>query len=115
LSTQKAIRYGELGIQISYEINDNDWTTYNANPENVSLYPDFFTTYCITDVENQEEKIKAVVIIGNKIYESNEITFLNEVDTSKKVLSELNALNIYTDDDTFGNYRIYNLGNSLIR
>lgn len=115
LSTQKAIKYGELGIQISYEINDNDWIIYNSNPENVSLYPDFFTTYCIADVENQEEKIKAVVIIGNKIYESNEITFLNEVDTSKKVLSELNALNIYTDDDTFGNYRIYNLGNSLIR
>ena len=100
----------------AYNILDEDWEIYNKTC--VAGYrrdPGFFSTWMIPDTTLQEEQIKAVLIYKNQPYRSNILVCRNEDEVvSKPTVDAVQALSVNCDDDTFGNYRIYNQGNSLI-
>lgn len=98
-----------------YEIQDFELNNYNSNNEE-KLNPGFFSTWLIPDVLKAEEQIKAIIIHNNNIYRSNNIVRVtNDNDiTSQIVADTTSSLTIEFSDNSSGNYRIYNLGNSLI-
>lgn len=100
----------------SYDIQDEDWKLYNKTcDDGYRREPSFLTSWCIPDVTLQEEQIKAILFYGDKIYRSNILTCTNEDEVvSKPTVDAVQALSINCDDNTYGNYRIYNQGNSLI-
>lgn len=102
----------------SFEIQDQDWLDYNT-AETVDLNPSFFSTWCIPDVTLQEEQIKAIILYNGEVYRSNILICTNKDEVvSKPTVDAVSALQIVCDDSpeepTYGNYRIYNQGNSLI-
>lgn len=100
----------------SYDIQDEDWKLYNKTcDDGYRREPSFLTSWCIPDVTLQEEQIKAILFYGDKIYRSNILICTNEDEVvSKPTVDAVQALSINCDDNTYGNYRIYNQGNSLI-
>lgn len=100
----------------SYDIQDEDWKLYNKTcDDGYRREPGFLASWCIPDVTLQEEQIKAILFYGDKIYRSNILTCTNEDEVvSKPTVDAVQALSINCDDNTYGNYRIYNQGNSLI-
>lgn len=100
-------------------------------------YAEAFQLDFIPDINNQQEKIKAIILynciyqknedgeaitdekgncqINSAIpYHSNEIIFINQVPPENKETQHLkNALNIVVDDGTNGNYLIYGQDNSI--
>lgn len=100
----------------AYNILDEDWEIYNKTcAVGYRRDPGFFSTWMIPDTTLQEEQIKAVLIYKNQPYRSNILVCRNEDEVvSKPTVDAVQALSINCDDDTFGNYRIYNQGNSLI-
>lgn len=75
--------------------------------------PNFSYTF-VPDVEEVEEKVKAVIIYNDKPIYSNIISFINErpVD-NPATLDQINGLNLWCADNSYGNYRIYNIGGYL--
>lgn len=100
----------------NYDIQDEDWKLYNKTcDDGYRREPSFLTSWCIPDVTLQEEQIKAILFYGDKIYRSNILTCTNEDEVvSKPTVDAVQALSINCKDNTYGNYRIYNQGNSLI-
>ena len=100
----------------AYNILDEDWEIYNKTcTVGYRRDPGFFSTWMIPDTTLQEEQIKAVLIYKNQPYRSNILVCRNEDEVvSKPTVDAVQALSVSCDDDTFGNYRIYNQGNSLI-
>ena len=100
----------------AYNILDEDWEIYNKTcTAGYRRDPGFFSTWMIPDTTLQEEQIKAVLIYKNQPYRSNILVCSNEDEVvSKPTVDAVQALSVNCDDDTFGNYRIYNQGNSLI-
>lgn len=82
-------------------------------PEYDYIAPNFSYTF-VPDTEEVEEKVKAVIIYNDKPIYSNIITFVNErpVD-NPATLDQINGLNLWCQDDTYGNYRIYSIGGYL--
>lgn len=82
-------------------------------PEYDYIAPNFSYTF-LPDIEEAEEKIKAVIIYeGNPIY-SNILTFENERPVNNPAtLDQIYGLNLWCADNSYGNYRIYNLGGEL--
>lgn len=105
----------ENGIS-SYQIEDPEWVVHNKTCTQEQVRnPRFFTTHLIPDVTLDQEHIKAVIIYKNQPYYSNTLSFFNDKEVvSKPTVDAVQALSVVCDDDTFGNYRIYNNGNSLI-
>lgn len=99
----------------TYEVLDEEWTTYNLVYPQDQRKPGFFSTWSIPDTTLQEEQIKAIIIYNGKPYRSNTLLFTNEDEVvSKPTVDAVQALSVLCEDNTYGNYRIYNQGNSLI-
>lgn len=82
-------------------------------PEYDYIAPNFSYTF-VPDTKEVEEKVKAVIIYNERPIYSNIITFLNErpVD-NPATLDQINGLNLWCQDDSYGNYRIYSIGGYL--
>lgn len=62
-----------------------------------------------------QEQIKVIILYNGKIYRSNIITFNNEKQVpNDATIDSLNALSIHCEDQTNGNYLIYNQANYLM-
>lgn len=108
-----------LSIQTSDAnvIKDPDWEFYNINNKDVEFfrYPGYFYSWAIPDTTLQQEQYKAIILYNGKPYRSNVITFQNKDEVvSAPTVDAVQALSINCEDGTYGNYRIYNNGNSLL-
>lgn len=98
-------------------IKDPDWEFYNINNKDVEFfrYPGYFYSWAIPDTTLQQEQYKAIILYDGKPYRSNVITFQNKDEVvSAPTVDAVQALSINCEDGTYGNYRIYNNGNSLL-
>lgn len=111
LSVQEVIN-GES----SYSIKDEDWKTHNEASATIDQrYPQFFTTWLIPDTTLQEERIKAIILYNGQPYRSNLLVCENEDEVvNKATVDAVQALSINCEDNTYGNYRIYGQGGSLL-
>lgn len=103
------------------------WTNFGIQKidadGNVSYEPQnntlgFMSNTFVPDYNLVQEQIKAIIIYNNKPYASNILTFTNDEEIVNKptldAIARGSALSIWCDDDTYGNYLIYQLGNRLI-
>lgn len=103
------------------------WTNFGIQKidadGNVSYEPQnntlgFMSNTFVPDYNLVQEQIKAIIIYNNKPYASNILTFTNDEEIVNKptldAIARGSALSIWCDDDTYGNYLIYQLGNKLI-
>jgi hypothetical protein len=101
----------------SLNILDNDWLEYNQSAE-PGLYrtPSKNKTWLIPDITLAEESIKAILtylpkgeLIENEKYLiSNRLDFTNRKEVvSKPTVAAVTALQIYCEDESDGNYQIY--------
>lgn len=104
-----------------YEIKDADWLSYNeiaapaSNPTGIPRNPDYNQTWLLPDITMAEERVKAIIIYNDQPYYSNVLSFTNRREVvSKPTVEAIQALSINCEDNTYGNYLIYNLGGSLI-
>ena len=99
--------YNELYAECLYFYEKTQTPVYDY------VAPNFSYTF-IPDVEEVEEKVKAVIIYDNKPIYSNVITFTNERQVDNPAtLDQINGLNLWCADNSYGNYRIYNIGGYL--
>ena len=100
----------------SYEILDQQWLIENnKNGYEDQRQPGFFSSWLIPDITLQNEQIKAIIIYNGKPYRSNILKCENEREVvNKATVDAVQALSVNCEDNTYGNYRIYNQGNSLI-
>ena len=100
----------------SYLIKDEDWKTHNeASATADKRHPQFFTTWLIPDTTLQEERIKAIILYNGQPYRSNLLVCENEDEVvNKATVDAVQALSINCEDNTYGNYRIYGQGSSLL-
>lgn len=103
-----------------YPIIDNDWLEYNniaADPTNTGglpRYPGFNYTWLIPDITRAEEQIKAILTYDDQAFYSNILSFTNRKEVvSKPTVDAIQALTINCEDDSYGNYLIYDLGGQL--
>lgn len=116
------VYWKDLSKQISidaehtYEILDQQWLIENnKNGQEYQREPGFFSTWLLPDITLQTEQIKAIIIYNGKPYRSNILRCENEREVvNKATVDAVQALSINCADNTYGNYRIYNQGNSLI-
>lgn len=109
----------ELEEETEYEILDSDWIEYNqiaaASTNGVPRQPSFNQTWLMPDVTKSEESVKAILIYDDQPYYSNIITFTNEKEVvSKPTVDAVQALTINCEDDSYGNYMIYNKGGTIV-
>lgn len=103
------------------------WTNFGIQKVdadgNISYEPQnnklgFMSNTFVPDYNLVQEQIKAIIIYNNKPYASNILTFTNDEEIVNKptldAIARGSALSIWCDDDTYGNYLIYQLGNRLI-
>lgn len=99
----------------AYEILDKDWLDYNSISD-LGFYrePGFQSTWLIPDITWATEAIKAVLTYNGQVHFSNILTFTNEREVvSKPTVDAIQALTINCDDETYGNYLIYNVGGTI--
>jgi len=93
--------------------NENNWSVSNLNDNKISGEPNPFNLTIIPDNNLQQERIKVRAKVDGTSRYSTIIEFKNEFEAiSRPTVDAIQALNLL--DDNFGNYRIYNLDNSLI-
>lgn len=74
-----------------------------------------FQETIVPDTTKAKEMFKVVVLYNNVPYRSNVITFENEKEViNQPTVDAMQALSIECNDGTYGNYLIYDEGNSLI-
>lgn len=112
--------------QAIYTIIDKDWKTYNTQSLNGADTPTrnmaYNQAWLLPDTTKNEEKIKAIIQYnGNEtdgygsIVESAQLIFSNVTEVvNKATIDAIQALSINCEDDSFGNYLIYNLGGQII-
>lgn len=100
----------------TYEILDQQWLIENTkNGQEYQREPGFFSSWLLPDITLQNEQVKAIIIYNGKPYRSNILKCENEREVvNKATVDAVQALSINCADSTYGNYRIYNQGNSLI-
>lgn len=99
----------EFGQQSADKYSGVYWKYTNENANNLFEYS------FIPNFNKAEEKIKAIVFYNNKYIPSNVIVFSNEKEVpNQATIDAVSAIGINCEDGTYGNYRIYNLGNSLL-
>lgn len=116
--------YDSKGIIQKYNILDEEWKQYNQSAElGLTRYPSENMTWLIPDITLPTESIKVVVSYledpnnenSRKYITSNVLTFENRKETvSKPTVDAVTALTIHCEDETDGNYLIYNLANELL-
>lgn len=98
----------EFGAPSADEYSGVYWTAIEDNTNN------FYYQLKPRSNKNQEQ-VKVIILYNGKIYRSNIITFNNEKQVpNDATIDSLNALSIYCDDQTNGNYLIYNQANYLM-
>ena len=98
----------EFGAPSADEYSGVYWTTIKDNKNN------FYYQLKPRSNKNQEQ-IKVIILYNGKIYRSNIITFNNEKQVpNDATIDSLNALSIHCEDQTNGNYLIYNQANYLM-
>lgn len=112
--------------QATYTIIDKDWKTYNTQSLNGANTPTrnmaYNQAWLLPDTTREEEKIKVIIQYnGNEtdgygsIVESAQLIFSNVTEVvNKATVDAIQALSINCEDDSFGNYLIYNLGGQII-
>lgn len=103
-----------------YPIIDNDWLEYNqiasgpTNTGGLPRYPGFNYTWLIPDITRAEEQIKAILTYDDQVFYSNILSFTNRKEVvSKPTVDAIQALTINCEDDSYGNYLVYDLGGQL--
>lgn len=92
------------------EILDEDWKNSDKVGET-----DYFTAWLFPNIALQNEQVKAIIIYNNQVYRSNILTFQNDQEVvNQTTLNATQALSIVCEDGSFGNYYLYNPGNSII-
>lgn len=98
----------EFGAPSADEYSGVYWTAIEDNKNN------FFYQLKPRPNKNQEQ-IKVIILYNGKVYRSNIITFNNEKQVpNDATVDSLNALSIHCEDQTNGNYLIYNQANYLM-
>jgi hypothetical protein len=105
---------------ITYKIEDDAWGSYNENAINgITKDPirklSYNQSWLLPDTTLAEEKIKVVLTYGNEVLYSDILTFSNVDEVvSKATMDALQALTINCEDNSFGNYLIYDLGGKIL-
>lgn len=69
----------------------------------------------VPDIVVAEEKIKVIIFYNDLVVRSNIFVFTNEKEVvNQATVDAVSAVGIECEDKTYGNYRIYTLGNSLL-
>lgn len=98
----------EFGAPSADEYSGVYWTAIEDNTNN------FYYQLKPRSNKNQEQ-VKVIILYNGKVYRSNIITFNNEKQVpNDATIDSLNALSIYCEDQTNGNYLIYNQANYLM-
>lgn len=98
----------EFGAPSADEYSGVYWTAIEDNKNN------FFYQLKPRSNKNQEQ-VKVIILYNGKVYRSNIIIFNNEKQVpNDATIDSLNALSIYCEDQTNGNYLIYNQANYLM-
>ena len=103
-----------------YNIFDEDWIKFNEISSNTAKYPSFNKTWLLADQTLATEAVKVVLSYKDaegieKYLVSNKLEFTNiEEVVSKPTVDAVSALTIWCDDESNGNYFVYNQGNELI-
>lgn len=98
----------EFGTPSADEYSGVYWTAIEDNKNN------FYYQLKPRSNKNQEQ-IKVIILYNGKVYRSNIITFNNEKQVpNDATIDSLNALSIHCEDQTNGNYLIYNQANYLM-
>lgn len=98
----------EFGAPSADEYSGVYWTAIEDNKNN------FFYQLKPRSNKNQEQ-VKVIILYNGKVYRSNIITFNNEKQVpNDATIDSLNALSIHCEDQTNGNYLIYNQANYLM-
>ena len=108
---------------LDYEIR---WYRYRLGAPTADKYSSVYWDLMATDLKSFKETIvpdttkakemfKVVIIYNNVPYRSNVLTFENEKEViNQPTVDAMQALSIECNDGTYGNYLIYDEGNSLI-
>ena len=110
----------ELGATIN-------WYRYRFGAQSADRYSGVYWEYANQEAENRfsytfdpdvtraDERIKVIIFYNNNDKTSNTVIFTNEKEVvNQATLDATSAVGISCEDGTYGNYRIYNLGNSLL-
>ena len=98
----------EFGAPSADEYSGVYWTAIEDNKNN------FYYKLKPRSNKNQEQ-VKVIILYNGKVYRSNIITFNNEKQVpNDATIDSLNALSIHCEDQTNGNYLIYNQANYLM-
>lgn len=98
----------EFGAPSADEYSGVYWTAIEDNKNN------FFYQLKPRSNKNQEQ-VKVIILYNGKVYRSNIIIFNNEKQVpNDATIDSLNALSIHCEDQTNGNYLIYNQANYLM-
>lgn len=98
----------EFGAPSADEYSGVYWTAIEDNKNN-------FFYYLKPRSNKNQEQIKVIILYNGKVYRSNIITFNNEKQVpNDATIDSLNALSIHCEDQTNGNYLIYNQANYLM-
>lgn len=110
----------ELGATIN-------WYRYRFGAQSADMYSGIYWEYANQEAENRfsytfdpdvtraDERIKVIIFYNNDDKTSNTVIFTNEKEVvNQATLDATSAVGITCLDGTYGNYRIYNLGNSLL-
>lgn len=98
----------KLGAQSADEYSGVYWQEVVENRNE-------FSYEFIPDITVRDERIKAIIFYNNQVLRSNVLIYNNENDVvSQATVDAMSAVGIHCVDNTYGNYRIYALGNSLI-
>lgn len=98
----------EFGAPSADEYSGVYWTTIEDNKNN------FYYQLKPRSNKNQEQ-VKVIILYNGKVYRSNIIIFNNEKQVpNDATIDSLNALSIHCEDQTNGNYLIYNQANYLM-
>lgn len=103
-----------------YEIQDQAWIDYNTIKTAAGLTdqihePDFQSTWCIPEITLQDEAVKAIIVYDTKIIRSNIVEFKNQRGVvSQPTVDAMSALTVYCEDESNGNYLVYDLGGQLV-
>lgn len=128
----KWVHFDEDGnrIQITEHKKDDTfevrWYMYEFGAPSADEYSGVYWT-AIEDKKNNfyyqlkprsnknQEQVKVIILYNGKVYRSNIITFNNEKQVpNDATIDSLNALSIHCEDQTNGNYLIYNQANYLM-
>lgn len=104
----------------AYPIVDKEWISYNniaADPTNTGglpRHPGFNYTWLLPDINKLEEQVKVVLTYNDSVFYSNILSFTNRREVvSKPTVDAIQALTINCEDDSYGNYLVYDLGGQL--